>query len=86
MDAAATINFKSAEARRLLEGGYYSRAAFITINGQNSGRGLSKRTRAADERRGNGVPSGRNVLLRQRFARAPHLKDANIRVNSSHTF
>ena len=46
MDAAATINFKSAEARRLLEGGYYSRAAFIMCNydnGQNSGRGLSKR-------------------------------------------
>ena len=28
MDAAATINFKSAEARRLFEGGYYSRAVY----------------------------------------------------------
>ena len=37
-DAAATINFKSAEARRLFEGGVY-----YAVNGHNSGRGQSKR-------------------------------------------
>ena len=40
MDAAATINFKSGEARRLFEGGYYLRTAFIMyipVNCQNSG-------------------------------------------------
>ena len=42
MDAAATINFKSAEVRRLFEGSYYLRPAFvmyIPVNCQNSGRG-----------------------------------------------
>ena len=35
MNAAATINFKSAEAWHLLEGGYYSRVEFILYT-QNS--------------------------------------------------
>ena len=38
MDAAATINFKSGEARRLFEGSYYSRAVlimYIRVNCQN---------------------------------------------------
>ena len=53
MDAAATINFKSGEARRLFEGGYHSRAAFIMyipVNCRNSGRGQTKRARAAVDR------------------------------------
>ena len=53
MDAAATINFKSGEAQRLFEGGYYSRVAFIMyilVNCQNSRRGQSKCMHAVDDR------------------------------------
>ena len=52
MDAVATITFKSAEARRLFEGGYYSRATFIMYriyHYQNTGRDQGKRACTADD-------------------------------------
>ena len=53
MDAAATIIFRSGEARPLFEGGYNSRAVFITLEWANA--------HAQRRDRGNGEPSGRNA-------------------------
>ena len=66
MDAAATIIFRSGEARPLFEGGYNSRAAFITLEWANA--------HAQRRDRGNGEPSGRNVPLRVCCTRTPCLQ------------